>query len=170
MEIIFLHWGENYFPWKIIFHHLLYQTTENWKIFSRKIVFPLTKHYLNLTLFFSGARIFLVPINFPLEPMSSTRLTLLSMTHVSIFHNHFFFDVSFWKPIDLTYPIVNLIPLFLGVLCCHLNCKDLNVHVVPIFLTLPTQFVMLFFLHSKICYIDFFTSKTSLTLPTKIVV
>jgi len=46
MKIIFLHWSENHYRWKIIFHHLPYQTTENWKTFSRKIIFPLTKHYL----------------------------------------------------------------------------------------------------------------------------
>jgi len=39
-------WGENYFPWKMIFHPLLCQTTENWKtIFWKNHSPPPNKHY-----------------------------------------------------------------------------------------------------------------------------
>jgi len=152
MEIIFLHWGENYFPWKIIFHHLPYQTTENRKIFSRKIVFPLTKHYLNLTLFFSEARIFLVPINFPLGPMSSTRLLLLSMTHVSIFHNHFFF----WCVVLKTYRF--------NLSHCKLDTPFFRCVVLSFKLQGPERSCRpnFFNLTDSICYVVFFTFKNLL--------
>ena len=35
-KIIFLHWGENHFLWKIIFQPLLCQITENWKTIFRE--------------------------------------------------------------------------------------------------------------------------------------